>query len=93
MRRLTVIITVMYSLLLAVSIARASTVTLPGSWRVDMQYCRNGYTASSIVAGGVAASNATNNIVINDAVGESICGAHALWFVSPSPLYGEGAGG
>ncbi len=31
--------------------------------------------------------------VLDDAVGESICGAHALWFVSPSPLYGEGAGG
>jgi hypothetical protein len=65
MRRISVIFIGMCILLLTASIVRAGTVNLPGGWRVDMQYCRNGYTASSIVAGSATASNATNNIVIN----------------------------
>ncbi len=68
MRRATVVTMLLVVLLLLTlqgSLVQAGTVSLPGDWRFDLQYCRNGYTVANIVTGSVASSTATNNIVIN----------------------------
>lgn len=68
MRRATGIITLLVVLFLLApqgSLVQAGTVTLPGGWRINLQYCRNGYTASNLVVGNLASATATNNIVIN----------------------------
>jgi LysM repeat protein len=68
MRRVTktaVLLVVLWLLALQGSNVQAGTITLPGGWQVNLQYCRNGFAASNIVVGSVASSTATNNIVIN----------------------------
>lgn len=68
MRRTPTIIVVLLTLFVLAlqgALVHAGTVTLSGGWRFDLQYCRNGYTVTNIVVGGVASSSATSSIVIN----------------------------
>jgi LysM repeat protein len=68
MRRIPAIVAlllIVYLLALQGSLVQAGTVTLPGGWRADFIYCRNGYSAANIVVGSVASSTVTNNIVVN----------------------------
>jgi LysM repeat protein len=68
MRRTLAIIILMVTLFvlaLQSGLVYAGTVSLPGGWRFDMQYCRNGYTVVNIAVGAVASSTATSSIVVN----------------------------
>jgi LysM repeat protein len=60
-----ILLVTLFVLAFQIGLVQAGTVTLPGGWRFDMLYCRNGYTLANIVVGGVASSTATSSIVVN----------------------------
>jgi len=88
MRRTPAIMTlllILYLLGLQGSLVQAGTVTLPGGWRADFLYCRNGYSAANIVIGSVASSTATNSIVVNS-IAPSATGLGAIAIYSGTTI-------